>query len=49
LSTTFSSSVAYLTRDWKTASEAIQWVRQFLPYAIKTPEQQRLLLHDEEA
>ena len=30
-------------------AEAIQWVRQFLPHAIETPEQQRLLLHDAEA
>jgi hypothetical protein len=30
-------------------AEAIQWVRQSLPHALKTPKQQRLLLHDAEA
>ena len=27
--------------------EAIQWVRHFIPHAVETPEQQRLVLHDD--
>jgi len=29
-------------------SEALQWVRRYIPRAVETPEQQRLLLHDDE-
>jgi protein-tyrosine phosphatase len=29
-------------------SEALQWVRCYIPRAVETPEQQRLLLHDDE-
>lgn len=28
-------------------AEALQWVRRFIPYAVETPAQQRLVLHDE--
>jgi protein-tyrosine phosphatase len=28
--------------------EALQWVRHYIPRAVETPEQQRLLLHDKE-
>jgi len=28
--------------------EALQWVRRFIPHAVETPEQQRLVLHEEE-
>src|SRR5437870_5985174 len=27
-------------------AEALQWVRRFIPRAVETPEQQRLVLHD---
>jgi protein-tyrosine phosphatase len=27
--------------------EALQWVRHYIPRAVETPEQQRLVLHDE--
>jgi protein-tyrosine phosphatase len=28
--------------------EALQWVRRYIPRAVETPEQQRLVLHDDE-
>ena len=28
-------------------AEALQWVRRSIPRAVETPEQQRLVLHDE--
>ena len=28
-------------------AEALQWVQRFIPRAVETPEQQRLVLHDE--
>jgi protein-tyrosine phosphatase len=28
--------------------EALQWVRRSIPHAVETPEQQRLVLHDDE-
>lgn len=30
-------------------SEALQWVRRFIPRAVETPEQQRLVLYDDDA
>ena len=27
--------------------EALQWARRYIPRAVETPEQQRLVLHDE--
>jgi hypothetical protein len=29
-------------------AEALQWVRRYIPRAVETPEQQRLVLHEEE-
>ena len=29
-------------------TEALQWVRRFIPRAVETPEQQRLVPHDDE-
>src|SRR5262245_18604673 len=29
-------------------AEALQWVRRFIPRAVETPEQQQLVLHDDE-
>jgi protein-tyrosine phosphatase len=28
-------------------AEALQWIRSYIPHAVETPEQQRLLLDDE--
>jgi len=28
-------------------AEALQWVRRFIPHAVETPEQQRLVLYDD--
>jgi protein-tyrosine phosphatase len=41
--------MAYLAKRWLGLSgrEALQWVRHFMPHAVETPEQQRLVLHDE--
>jgi protein-tyrosine phosphatase len=30
-----------------TGAEALQWVRRYIPRAVETPEQRRLVLHDE--
>ena len=40
---------AYLAKRYLGLSghEALQWVRQYIPYAAETPEQQRLVLHDD--
>jgi polymorphic toxin system DSP-PTPase phosphatase-like protein len=40
---------AYLAKRYLglTGHEALQWVRRFIPHAVETPEQQRLLPHDE--
>jgi protein-tyrosine phosphatase len=40
---------AYLAKRYLglTGHEALQWVRRFIPHAVETPEQQRLILHDE--
>jgi len=29
------------------SAEALQWIRSYIPHAVETPEQQRLLLDDE--
>ena len=41
---------AYLARRvfGLSGAEALQWVRRFMPRAVETPEQQRLVLHDDE-
>jgi len=40
---------AYLAKRWLglSGAEALQWVRRFIPRAVETPEQQRLLLEGE--
>jgi protein-tyrosine phosphatase len=40
--------VACLARRYLGLSgpEALQWVRRYIPRAVETPEQQRLILHD---
>jgi protein-tyrosine phosphatase len=40
---------AYLAKRYLgfSGAEALQWVRHFIPRAVETPEQQRLVLHDE--
>jgi protein-tyrosine phosphatase len=40
---------AYLAKRYLGLSghEALQWVRRFIPRAVETPEQQRLVLNDE--
>jgi protein-tyrosine phosphatase len=40
---------AYLAKRWLglSSTEALQWVRCFIPRAVETPEQQRLLLEGE--
>jgi hypothetical protein len=32
---------------WLSGAEALQWVRHFIPRAVETAEQQRLVLNDE--
>jgi protein-tyrosine phosphatase len=41
--------MAYLTKRCLglSGSEALQWVRRFIPRAVETPEQQRLVLDDD--
>jgi protein-tyrosine phosphatase len=41
--------MAYLARQvlGLSGGEALRWVRRFIPRAVETPEQQRLLLHDD--
>ena len=41
--------LAYLAKRYLGLSghEALQWVRHFIPRAVETPEQQRLVLHDD--
>jgi hypothetical protein len=41
--------MAYLAKQWLGLSdaEALQWVRRFIPRAVETPEQQRLVLYNE--
>src|SRR5215813_7402604 len=41
---------AYLAKRWLglSGAEALQWVRRFIPRAVETSEQQRLILHDDE-
>jgi protein-tyrosine phosphatase len=40
---------AYLAKRWLglSGAEALQWVRRFVPRAVETPEQQRLVLYDD--
>jgi Polymorphic toxin system, DSP-PTPase phosphatase len=40
---------AYLAKRWLglSGAEALQWVRRFIPRAVETPEQQRLVLDDD--
>ena len=40
---------AYLAKRWLglSGAEALQWIRRFIPRAVETPEQQRLVLDDE--
>ena len=40
--------MAYLAKRWLglSGAEALQWVRHHIPHAVETPEQQRLVLHD---
>jgi hypothetical protein len=41
--------MAYLAKRClgRSGAEALQWVRRFIPHAVETPAQQRLVLHDE--
>jgi protein-tyrosine phosphatase len=41
--------MAYLAKRWLglSGAEALQWVRHFIPRAVETPEQQRLVLDDD--
>jgi protein-tyrosine phosphatase len=40
---------AYLAKRWLglSGTEALQWVRCFIPHAVETPEQQQLVLYEE--
>src|SRR5882762_9923653 len=42
--------IAYLAKRCLglTGAEALQWVRRYIPHAVETPEQQRLVLHNDE-
>ena len=43
--------MAYLGKRYLglSGTEALQWVRRYIPHAVETPEQQQWLLNDDEA